>query len=392
MYRFRQAGWKVCSSPAPRSSTSAAPRTAGRLYVENLRGHLRFLAKHRGLREAERARGCCSRRCAFGPPSCARAGCTAKAHGSSPPATPGLPPPVIDYLRLAFATLFVFRPAGCGARVRAAVGVGGARLGAGGALRRVGAGLHGARARSPRARRARGDRRRGARRRRRRRGRSRRGRGPVLGARSRSRRAALARRGGRHRRRPVPRGARPEARRARRRCTCAASTSSPTAGCTPGYAFPLWHEFLALVSWFSGVDPGVVVRHEASLLAPIACAVAWEAGVAVFGSRAAGASFLTLSLAVFCFGPGHGGSWATMSLPGTAARQLLVPAAIALFFTTAGCPRPRSSERLRWCIRRMRCSRSSRSRRTPCSVSTSGDSRRRSSPLHSCRPGSRCSG
>jgi hypothetical protein len=28
----------------------------GRMYVENLRGHLRFLAKHRGQREAERAR------------------------------------------------------------------------------------------------------------------------------------------------------------------------------------------------------------------------------------------------------------------------------------------------------------------------------------------------
>jgi len=28
----------------------------GRLYRENLRGHLRFLAKHRGLRDAERAR------------------------------------------------------------------------------------------------------------------------------------------------------------------------------------------------------------------------------------------------------------------------------------------------------------------------------------------------
>jgi hypothetical protein len=103
-------------------------------------------------------------------------------------------------------------------------------------------------------------------------------------------------------------------------------------GLHPGYAFPLWHALLALVSWFSGVDPGVVVRHEPSLLAPIACAVAYEAGVAVFGSRAAGASFLTLSLAVFCFGPGHGGSWASLSLPGTAARQLLVPAGIALFF------------------------------------------------------------
>jgi hypothetical protein len=103
-------------------------------------------------------------------------------------------------------------------------------------------------------------------------------------------------------------------------------------GLHPGYAFPLWHEFLALVSWFSGVDPGIVLRHEPSLLAPIAVVVTWEAGVAVFGSRWAGASLVVLSLAVFCFGPGHGGSYATLALPGTAARQLLVPAAIALFF------------------------------------------------------------
>jgi hypothetical protein len=103
-------------------------------------------------------------------------------------------------------------------------------------------------------------------------------------------------------------------------------------GLHPGYAFPLWHGLLALVSWFSGVDPGIVVRHLPSLLAPVACAVVWESGVAVFRSRSAGWSLLALTLAVFCFGPGHGGSWATMALPGTAARQLLVPAAIALFF------------------------------------------------------------
>ena len=59
-------------------------------------------------------------------------------------------------------------------------------------------------------------------------------------------------------------------------------------GLHPGYAFPLWHELLALVSWFSGVDPGVVVRHEPSLLVPLACAVTYEAGVAVFGSRGGG--------------------------------------------------------------------------------------------------------
>ncbi len=107
-------------------------------------------------------------------------------------------------------------------------------------------------------------------------------------------------------------------------------------GLHPGYAFPLWHGFLALVGWVSGVDAGVVVRHEPSLLAPLACVVAWEAGVALFGSRWAGASVLLATLALFCFAPGHGGSFAVLALPATAARQLLVPAAIALFFAAPG--------------------------------------------------------
>jgi hypothetical protein len=107
-------------------------------------------------------------------------------------------------------------------------------------------------------------------------------------------------------------------------------------GLHPGYAFPLWHGFLALVSWVSGVDAGGVLRHEPSLLAPLACVVAWEAGAVLFGSRWAGASVLLATLAVFCFAPGHGGSYTSLSLPATAARQLLVPAAIALFFARSG--------------------------------------------------------
>ena len=103
-------------------------------------------------------------------------------------------------------------------------------------------------------------------------------------------------------------------------------------GLHPGYAFPLWHAFLALVAKVSGLDPTVVMTHEASLLAPLACLVAYEAGVAVFGSPAGGLSVLAASLALFCFAAGHGGSYATLALPGTASRQLLVPAAFALFF------------------------------------------------------------
>jgi hypothetical protein len=103
-------------------------------------------------------------------------------------------------------------------------------------------------------------------------------------------------------------------------------------GLHPGYAFPLWHGLDALVAWLSGLDPAVVMRHEPSLLAPIALAVAYEAGEAVFASRPAGFSVALAQAAIFCFGPGHGGSWATLSQPGAASRQLLVPAAVALFF------------------------------------------------------------
>jgi hypothetical protein len=104
-------------------------------------------------------------------------------------------------------------------------------------------------------------------------------------------------------------------------------------GLHPGYAFPLWHTLDAVVAWLSGLDPDVVMRHESSLLAPVAVAVAYEAGVAVFRSRAAGVAVVVAQLAIFCFGPGHGGSFTTLTQPGAAARQLLVPAAIALFFT-----------------------------------------------------------
>jgi hypothetical protein len=103
-------------------------------------------------------------------------------------------------------------------------------------------------------------------------------------------------------------------------------------GLHPGYAFPLWHSFDALIAWFSGLDPSVVLRHEPSLLVPVAVAVAYEAGVAVFRSRAAGTTVALAQAAIFCFGPGHGGSYAQLAQPGTAARQLLAPAAIALFF------------------------------------------------------------
>src|SRR4051812_22337545 len=55
LHRFRAAGWKVLFFPAEVTHVGGASH-GGQLSVENLRGILRYLAKHRGVREAERAR------------------------------------------------------------------------------------------------------------------------------------------------------------------------------------------------------------------------------------------------------------------------------------------------------------------------------------------------
>jgi GT2 family glycosyltransferase len=55
-YRFRQAGWDVLFTPTAEFVHVSGAVHGGRMFKENVRGHLRFLAKHRGLRAAERAR------------------------------------------------------------------------------------------------------------------------------------------------------------------------------------------------------------------------------------------------------------------------------------------------------------------------------------------------
>jgi GT2 family glycosyltransferase len=56
MTRFRRAGWKVLFYPGAEVVHVGGATHGGRMYAENLRGHLRFLAKHAGPRAAERAR------------------------------------------------------------------------------------------------------------------------------------------------------------------------------------------------------------------------------------------------------------------------------------------------------------------------------------------------
>jgi len=55
-YRFRQAGWRSLFFPGAEATHVYAASHKGRLFVEIQRGHLRFLAKHRGTAYAERAR------------------------------------------------------------------------------------------------------------------------------------------------------------------------------------------------------------------------------------------------------------------------------------------------------------------------------------------------
>jgi hypothetical protein len=99
----------------------------------------------------------------------------------------------------------------------------------------------------------------------------------------------------------------------------------------PGYAFPLWHGFLALVAKLGGVDPADVVLHEAAILVPLAFVLAFEAGRALFDSVWGGVAVLAGQVAITGLAPGDGGAYDSLALPATAARQLLVPAVVASF-------------------------------------------------------------
>jgi hypothetical protein len=101
----------------------------------------------------------------------------------------------------------------------------------------------------------------------------------------------------------------------------------------PGYAFPLWHGFVALIAKLSGADPEEVVLHLPSILAVLAVVLAYEAGWALFRRTWAAGAVAGAQVAIICFAPGNGGAYTVLSLPATSSRQLLVPAALALAFT-----------------------------------------------------------
>jgi hypothetical protein len=107
----------------------------------------------------------------------------------------------------------------------------------------------------------------------------------------------------------------------------------------PGYAFPLWHGFVALIAKIAHEDPERVIAHLPSILAPLAVVIAFEAGWALFRRTWAAGVTAGAQVAMLCFAPGMGGAYVFLSLPATSSRQLLVPAALALAFESIRSPR-----------------------------------------------------
>ncbi|HZT94588.1 MAG TPA: hypothetical protein VE985_08935 [Gaiellaceae bacterium] len=109
-------------------------------------------------------------------------------------------------------------------------------------------------------------------------------------------------------------------------------------GMHPGYAFPLWHGCMAVVARLAGVDPTSVALHEPSLLVPLALVLAFEMGLAVFGSAGLAVAVVLAQVALRVLAQGHGGIYPDLWQPGQAATQLLLPAVVAAFFVLARRP------------------------------------------------------
>ena len=109
-------------------------------------------------------------------------------------------------------------------------------------------------------------------------------------------------------------------------------------GLHPGYAFPLWHGTLALVATLAGVDVAHVVLHLSTVLVLPAFVVAYAAGRALFDHWAGGAAVAAAQVAQLGFARPGVGSYATLSLPASVTRVVLVPALLALAFAFLRVP------------------------------------------------------
>jgi hypothetical protein len=103
-------------------------------------------------------------------------------------------------------------------------------------------------------------------------------------------------------------------------------------GLHPGYAFPLWHAAVAVISKLAGVGAPSAFLHLPTVLLPLSFVLVYEAGTALFASRWAGVATALAEFALLGLAPGKGGAYSSMALPATASRTLLLPALLALVF------------------------------------------------------------
>jgi hypothetical protein len=103
-------------------------------------------------------------------------------------------------------------------------------------------------------------------------------------------------------------------------------------GLHPGYAYPLWHAAVAVISKLAGVGAPSAFLHLPTVLLPLSFVLVYEAGTALFASRWAGVATALAEFALLGLASGHGGAYESMALPATASRTLLLPALLALVF------------------------------------------------------------
>ncbi|MEO8289681.1 MAG: hypothetical protein ABI649_01635 [Gaiellaceae bacterium] len=99
-----------------------------------------------------------------------------------------------------------------------------------------------------------------------------------------------------------------------------------------GYAFPLWHGALALVSRAAGVDSALVVLRLAAVLVPLALVVAYAAGASLFRSWAGGVATAAGQIVILGFSRDGTGIYESLSLPATLSWMVLPLAALAAVF------------------------------------------------------------
>lgn len=106
----------------------------------------------------------------------------------------------------------------------------------------------------------------------------------------------------------------------------------PNAGLHPGYAFPLWHTFMAFFARLGRLDPAPVVQYSAVFLTPVALLISYASGVRIFRSERLGLATVAMQMAWLGLPLQGAGYYRFMAFPGFVSILIFMPAALALLF------------------------------------------------------------